>query len=217
MDRQSQEDLKTPGNAPNLDKPLGRGLEQISHLFLTQKLNDPKPVNSMAVRAPEPAMAQSSPGPESRPVLLRPMTSMTRSRFIAILREFLGSLEEGLRVIDVFLPCHPFGEIDLLALDRSNQLTIIDFDNVANDGLVIRGLAHCEWLVQNLPNVRRMHSGQTLQLAGPPRLFLLAPAFSALMTNAARQLIQPRIHRVRYQIFDAGATMGVFFEEEGLV
>jgi hypothetical protein len=212
MDPRKPEESTAFENTAQAEKPLGRGLEQISHLFLTQRLGDGRPVASTAARAPDPPRMPSAARVEPRPILLRPNTSVTRSRFVAILREFLGSLEEGLRVIDVFLPCYPYGEIDLLALDRSNHLTLIDFDTVLNDSLVIRGLAHCEWLVQNLPNVRRMHSGQVLQLTGPPRLFLLAPGFSALMTNAARQLMQPRIHRVRYQLFDTGSTIGVSFE-----
>lgn len=212
MDKEKPSDPATSKGAENPEKPLGRGLEQISHLFLTQRLGDARPPNPSVTRMPEPSAPPTPARLDTRPILLRPNTSMTRARFVAILREFLGSLEEGLRVIDVFLQCHPHGEIDLLALDRANQLTIIDFDTGLNDGLVIRGLAHCEWLKQNLPNVRRMHSGHTLQLSNPPRLFVLAPRFSALAMSAACQLSQPQIHWVRYQVFDTGSATGIFFE-----
>jgi hypothetical protein len=214
MDSQKPEDPKSTQGAEHPEKPLGRGLEQISHLFLTQKLNELRGAGSDAPppRGPEPVLSPVPSRPDARSILLRPNTSITRTRFIALLREFQAALAEGLRVTDVFLPCHPYGEIDALALDRANQLIIIDFDTAPTDALVLRGLAHCEWLVQNLPLVRRMHSGQTLHSPVPPRLFLLAPQFSPMMMGAARQLAQAQIHWVRYQVFDTGGAIGVSFE-----
>src|SRR5262245_27014926 len=109
MDSQKPEDPKGTQSTEQPEKPLGRGLEQISHLFLTQKLielraaGDPPPP-----RGPEPVLSPIPARPDARSILLRPNTSITRTRFIALLREFQGALAEGLRVIDVFLPCHPY-------------------------------------------------------------------------------------------------------------
>jgi len=213
MDSQKPEEPKAPQGTEHPEKPLGRGLEQISHLFLTQKLNELRAAgDSSPTRGPEPILAPIPSRQDARSILLRPNTSITRTRFIALLREFQGALAEGLRVIDVFLPCHPYGEIDALALDRANQLIIIDFDTAPTDALVLRGLAHCEWLMQNLPLVRRMYSGQTLHSPVPPRLILLAPQFSPMMMGAARQLAQPQIQWVRFHVFDTGGATGVSFE-----
>lgn len=197
------------------DKPLGRGLEQISHLFLTQKLNDSRADNPIPRRLPDAALAPTPVRQDSRSILLQPSTSVTRARLVAMLREFQDALEAGLRVIDVLLPCHPYGEMDLLALDRSNEITIIDFETASNDALLLRGLAHCEWLTHNLPNLRRMHAGKTINLSAAPRLFLLAPAFSPLMMSAACQLTQPQKNWVRYQLFDTGGATGIHFEPIG--
>jgi hypothetical protein len=212
MDPQKPEDGKTSQGEERAEKPLGRGLEQISHLFLTQRLNNLRADDPSFSRAGDSAVSEMPSRTESRSVLLKPDVSLTKHRLVALLREFQNALEDGLRVIDVLLPCHPYGEIDLLALDRSNQLTIIDFDTTLGEGLVVRGLAHCEWLVHNLPNVRRMHSGQRLQLSTPPRLFLLVPRFSSFIMSAARQLIQPQVTWIRYQVLDTGATTGILFE-----
>lgn len=191
------------------EKPLGRGLEQVSHLFLspkpnTRRMGDPP-------TTPKPGQP-AAPGLEERSILLQPSTALPKTRIVAMVRQFQDALEEGLHVIDVLLPCHPYGEMDLLAVDRANQLVIVDFETGLNDGLVLRGLAHCEWLVHNLQNVRRMHSGQTLQLSTPPRLLLLAPRFSALALGAARQFIRPQVKWVRYQVLHTGSAMGIFFE-----
>ena len=212
MDPPKREDSTGSQASERPEKPLGRGLEQISHLFLTQKLNDPRAGKPTPAGESDTAFSPIPSRSDARSILLQPSTAITRNRLVALLREFQGVLEQGLRVIDVFLPCHPYGEIDLLALDQSNQITIIDFDTALNDALVLRGLAHCEWLAHNIPNVRRMHSGQTLNLSDPPRLFLLAPRFSPLIVSAARQLIHSQINWVRYQLFDAGGATGIFFE-----
>src|SRR5437899_5233776 len=105
--------------------PLGRGLEDVSHLFLSHKTG----AEALGDRAAVRVLESSSPPSGSREgiTLLRP-ASVTRDHLAIILMEFDGALEEGLRAIDANIPCHPCGEIDLLAVDRANQLTIIDFD-----------------------------------------------------------------------------------------
>ena len=114
----------------------------------------------------------------------------------------------------VFVRCPPHSAIDLLALNSANQLTVIDLETCVDDALVMRGLAHREWLQRNFVNVRRMYPGQTIELSSPIHLFLLAPRFSAVVQNAARQLTPLNIHWVRYHTFDIGSTTGVFFERQ---
>lgn len=186
------------GTAGAPDRPLGRGLEEVSHLFLTR-----------AVRSPE----HSPPPPRARGgiALLRPV-SLTRDQLANILMEWGGALEEGLRAIDAKIPCHPVGEIDLLAVDRASQLTIIDFEATLNDGLLLRGIAHFDWVVRNMPNVQRMHRGQPVNFSLPPRLVLLAPQFSPLLRRVARQISRPQICWVRYHTVDASGDPGILFE-----
>jgi hypothetical protein len=132
-----------------------------------------------------------------------------------MVRDLQGALEEGLRVIDASVPCHPAGEIDLLALDRTNQLTIIDLDTAANDGLLLRGMGHLDWLIHNIPNVQRMHVAQTIHSPAQPRLFLLAPQFSHLFRCAVNHITDRRIVLVRYHVVEVSGTLGVFFERVG--
>jgi hypothetical protein len=117
-----------------------------------------------------------------------------------------------LRGIDFEVPCAPCGEIDLIAIDRANQLTIIDFDTTANDELLLRGLSHFDWAVGNLPNVRRMYRGQAINFSQEPRLFLLAPQFSSRVRRVARQIPRPRIDWVRYHFVETPGRPGIFFE-----
>ena len=213
MEDQKAEDSTTLQNAEHPDQSLGRGLGQISHLFLSQRANDLRAGDQPPGRPQESMIPQTRSRNNGRTVCLQATTSITKARLAAMLRESQNALEEGLRVIDASVPCHPYGEIDLLAVDRSSQLTIIDFETDANDTLVLRGIAHSDWLAHNLANVRRMHPGQTMNLAAHPRLFLLAPRFSSLVTGVARHLAQLQIQWVRYHVLETGGgATGIFFE-----
>src|SRR5213593_4569003 len=191
------------------DKPLGRGLEDVSHLFLSHRTDEAAANDRAVVRSNEPA----SPPPPSRAgvTLLRPAT-VTKDWLTIVLTEFGDAVEDGLRTIDANVPCHPCGEIDLLAVDRTNHLTIIDFDTTANDGLLLRGMGHFDWIVRNMPNVQRMYRDQTINTSLQPRLFLLAPQFSPLARCASRQITRPPIHWVRFVTVEASSGPGIMFE-----
>jgi len=212
MDQQKGEDPISAQDAERSDKPLGRGLEQISHLFLSRRASDLRAGDQLPGRLPESTTSQTQPRLPARMVYLQPNTTITKSRLAVMLREVQGALEDGLRVIDLSVPCHPFGEIDLLAVDRANQLTIIDFETDLSDALLLRGIAHLDWIVQNFPNVRRMYPGHAMQVPAQPRLFLLAPKFSSLMLSVACQLKQLQIEWVRYHVLETGDVTGIFFE-----
>lgn len=192
-------------------RPLGRGLEDVSHLFLSQKPSDATTGRSTPVLLPEPE-SSASHGPHGNVVVLRPM-QVTRDRLFAILPlDWSETLEEGLRTIDAKMPCYPCGEIDLLAVDRLNKLTIIDFDTTLNDGLLLRSLAHFDWIAHNMLSVRRMCPAQGIDFSLPPRLILLAPQFSPLLRGMMRQLTRPQIHLVRYHAVETPAGPGILFE-----
>jgi len=187
------------------DKPLGRGLEEVSHLFFSQRRHETVAGGHASV--PSPQLAHSA-----RTVPLQPSTSATRAELAIMLWEVVGALEEGLRGIDRCIPCPPCGEIDFLALDRTNQLTIIDFETTPNDGLLLRGIGHFDWVVRNNANVRRMYGGRAVNFSLPPRLFLLAPQFSLLLRSVTRHIGRPRMNWVRYHLVDVSGEHGILFE-----
>src|SRR3990167_9088266 len=144
-------------NIGRVDKPLGRGLEDVSHLFLSQRTGEPA-AREQTWR-PLPARGSSQPGTDAGSVLLQPRRSFAKDRLAAALREFDGALDEGMRRIDTNLPCDLCGEIDMIALDGVNQLAIIDFDTTPNDHLLLRGMGHFDWVMHNIANLRRMYPG----------------------------------------------------------
>lgn len=191
------------------DRPLGRGLEDVSHVFLSRRADEGGIDPSGGRRSERPFPREQT---ASSAVLLRPTAHVTREQVAAALKEFEGAIEAGLTGIDAGIPCAPYGEIDLLAVDRASQLTIIDFDTTSSDDLLIRGLGHFDWVVGNIPNLRRMFRGQAINFSLEPRLVLLAPQFSSRVRCVARQITRPYIYWVRYHFVETPGRAGIFFE-----
>jgi hypothetical protein len=213
MDQPQKAVSTTTSDSGRPGSPLGRGLGELSQVFSSYRTTESKPVEQVRRRIAENAAPPSAPSPEkTRPVSLFRNALVTKAQLIALLKENHGTLEDGLRVIDVSLPCHPYGEIDLVGLDSHNQLVVIDCETLFDDALLVRGLAHLDWLSHNAQNVRRMHSGLTINTPDRPRLFLLAPRFSAAVMGAARHLTGIPVLWIRYQALETGSGTGIFFD-----
>jgi hypothetical protein len=193
-------------------RPLGRGLEDVSHLFLPQ---------TTEVSTREPTIERAServsvrPGVRAGAAVLRPGEPITRDQLTATLRECQGALEDNMRAIDVRVPCCPRDEIDLLALDRANQLTIIDVEITLGDGLLLRGVSHVDWVVRNVGMLQRMYQGWTIDGSRQPRLILVAPQFSPFLRSAVRQITRPDVMCYRYHGVQLSGGTGIFFEPVG--
>lgn len=210
MEPQPKPGASTGQGAARPGQPLGRGLEAVSHVFLSEQA-DP---GNTDPRGRRPVAARPLPRdePSSSVILLHAAAHITRERLAPILREFTGALEDGLTLIDAGIPCAPHGEIDLLATDRASQFTIVDFDTVPGDELLMRGLGHLDWVMRNVPNLRRMFRGQAINFSLPPRLFLLAPQFSSRVRSVTRQITTLQVDWVRYHLLDMAGRTGILFE-----
>jgi hypothetical protein len=140
-------------------------------------------------------MAQENQTPA---VVLLAARPVAREQLLSLLGEQPAALEEGLKVIDANLPCETPGDIELIALDSTKQLTVIDVDDKPNESLLLRGLAHLDWVVRNTPLLRRTYQGLVINFSLQPRLFLVAPDFSPLFRCALHHLQSVQIDCVKY-------------------
>jgi hypothetical protein len=176
----------------------------VSHIFLSPRPAESERDSAAGQRAERQAAAGH--------VLLQSVPDVTREQVAAILKEFDGAIEAGLTTIDAGIPCPPHDEIDLLAVDRLSQLTIVDFETAASDDLLTRGLCHFDWALRNMANVRRMFRGQPINFSLQPRVILLAPEFSARARSVARHITRPYIYWVRFHLVEASGRLGLLFE-----
>lgn len=123
-----------------------------------------------------------------------------------------AALEEGLRAIDANIPCDPFGFIDLVAVDSLDQLCIINVDVVPKDESLLRGIAYFDWIVRNISIVRRMYQGRVINFSAKPRLFLVAPGFSPLLTCVAQRSTSPEVCCFAFRTVAMPGGVGILFE-----
>ena len=191
------------------NRALGRGLEDISHLFLSVPPEQP-----VALCREQP-VASPLPRPRAGLGVLRPGVEITRHQLTATLLECGDALEQGMHALGIAVSCSPYGTIDVIAVDRYNQLTIIDVEAAVGDGLLARGITHVDWATRNMTTVRRMFEKWEIDASGPPRLALVAPTFSPFVLGALRQIKTPHITCFRYLTATMSGGTAVLFEQVG--
>jgi hypothetical protein len=192
------------------ERRLARGLEDVSHLFLTQPPNRPtekaEEQTAFAVQTSQEVVRPATPIP------LHSSPAVNRELLISLLHDKTDVLEEGLKAIDTNVSCAPFGSIDLVAVDSFKRLSVIGVDTLQSDVSLLQGIAHVDWLVRNTPVVRRMYKDHAIDFSIPPRLFLVAPHFSPLFQCVAQRLFSPRISCFEYRTAGMPAGLGILFE-----
>jgi hypothetical protein len=199
-----------PEDHRRTEKRLARGLEDVSHLFLSQPTGRPaekgEEQNTPCEQAlPEPAQPRT-------PIVLHASPALNRELLVSLLNKYTAVLEEGMHAIDSNVPCDPYGPIDLLAVDGADQLAVVDVDTAPNNELFLRGIAHYDWFVRNNPIIRRMYHGRVINFSAQPRLFLVAPDFSPLLKCAAQRSACPQVYCFGYRTVAMPGGMGVLFE-----
>ena len=187
---------------------ISRGLDQVSHLFLSH----------VAERAARGRSGNGSELPEhaqeNQPLglLLRASRTVDRERLVSLLHEQPEALKEGLKVIDADLPCETPGNVELLGLDTTSRLVVIDVEDKPNESLLLRGMAHLDWVVGNTALLRRIYREQLINFSLQPQLFLVAPDFSPLFRFAIRHMRSLQIQCIKYDAVALPAGIGIFCE-----
>lgn len=194
------------------DRPSGRGLEDVSHLFQSRQVEERQGASVVERTV---AGTQAQPEVRAGATVLRVGEPITREKLRVTLRECQGALETNLRTIDACIPCRSDGEIDLLAVDTANRLVVIDVEIAPHDDLFLRGVAGVDWLVRHLPMLRHYYSAWAIDFSRQPRLVFVAPSFSSLLINAAYSVAGPEIACFRYRSVKIAAGTGIFFEQVG--
>jgi hypothetical protein len=193
------------------EKRISRELEDISHLFLSKSPD--KPDEKAQAPKSTPAQAPSKLDQPRTPFLLQEVLTVSRELILGFLKDNAAVLEEGLRAIDTNVPCDPFGSIDMVALDSRNQICIMNVDIDQKDESLLSGMAYCDWIIRNAPIVRRMYQARTINFSAQPRLFLVAPGYSPLVTCAAQRSTCPEVICFSYRTVAMPSGIGILFEQ----
>jgi hypothetical protein len=189
---------RQPSASGRPEKHLARSLEDVSYLFLSEKAAEAPSTDEQ--RRGSSGQACPNAGDRSPLIVLDRSPVLQRDSLVSTLNAHTGVLEEGLRAIDANVPLGTDAPIDLLAIDRLNHLSIIDLDLSGADELLLRGICHFDWMVRNVPILRRMYHGRVIDFSAQPRVFLIAPRFSPMFLCAAQRIASPQIRCFLYQV-----------------
>ena len=110
-----------------------------------------------------------------------------------------GLVEEGLFVLDAHLRAGDGDLIDLLAVDGSGALSILEIDRGGEDDLLDRSLTHHGWVGSQLQFLRRLYGEERIHPLRTPRAILLAREFSPAFLRKVPDLrvpITPLVYRM---------------------
>ena len=110
-------------------------------------------------------------------------------------------IEQGLHIISHQHPTDS-GPLDILAVDSEGTLVVIELKNEASDSHLDQGLRYYDWCRQNIPWISRVHSGKNhVDPDTPPRLMLIAPAFTDTVKRIAKY-VDAELHLIEYHAFE---------------
>jgi len=108
-------------------------------------------------------------------------------------------VEKGLFVLDAHLRAGSAGLIDLLAVDGSGALAILEIDRAGEDDLLNRSLEHHGWVGSQIPFLRRLYGAERIHPLRTPRAILLAQQFSPAFLRKIHDLripVTPIVYRL---------------------
>ncbi len=198
-------------NSSNPERRPAGGVEDVVHLFLTQP---PGHATSSSAAGEAPSASGRQPAVRSDPIVTvaRPAAAPGKDEILRLLNANAAALESGLRAIDGAVPCGLSRTIDLLAVDGLSQLVVIALEAAPNDGMLLRAVFEYDWIVGNVPILRKLYQGQGINFSAPPRIFLVAPEFSQQLTCAARRIQSPRIGCYRYRAIAVPSGAALLFD-----
>ena len=110
-----------------------------------------------------------------------------------------GIVEEGFFPLDAHLRAGNGGLIDLLAVDASGALVVLEIDRSGEDHLLRRSLEHQGWILTQVNFLRRLYGPERIQPFRSPRAILLSSQFSPAFLARIAELpisISPMIYRL---------------------
>jgi hypothetical protein len=128
----------------------------------------------------------------------------------ALLIEAPHALEHGLRVIDAVLDPADSCRFDLLALDKSGLLVLVETAVQNADALFLRALDHYRWTIEHLDLLVRLHRQHSLDAGRPPRLLLAMPEIPLELKARSAQLTGINITLVEVRYLEAKGVRGLW-------
>lgn len=126
------------------------------------------------------------------------------SKLEDLIRQAPELIEAGLIFIDHQIQTNR-GPLDVLMKDSGNALVIAEIKVIEDDGILFQGIDYYDYLARNLDGYARAYKKFEIDVNQEPRLFLIAPTFSANLLNRIKWINIP-ISLFSYQCIEFDET-----------
>ena len=97
------------------------------------------------------------------------------------------SVESGLKIIDTFFKLSNGREIDILAVDKDNNLVVMELKKDQDDTQLTQALDYYDWVLNNIDTLRRLFPNTKFESV-PPRIVLVAKKYTDNIILLAKYL-----------------------------
>ncbi|MBU0759951.1 MAG: PilZ domain-containing protein [Candidatus Omnitrophica bacterium] len=148
-----------------------------------------------------------------------PLSRITRveledkEEMLLLVKKGIGTIEQGLRIIDEKINLKEGGMLDLLGLDSSGQLVIIKLTIEENESMLIEALKHYDWILRNVSLLGRIYR-EDIDFKQNPKIILIGPLFSEFFKRQISYIKPLKIEVFDYYCLSIDGQKALFFENK---
>ncbi|MBU1006463.1 MAG: PilZ domain-containing protein [Candidatus Omnitrophica bacterium] len=136
-----------------------------------------------------------------------------KDELFSLVKKSVESIEHGLRIIDEKIDPEEGGFLDLLGMDLTGQLVVIELTVEENETMLMEALKHYDWVLRNTSLLKRIYRDD-IDFAQSPRVVLIGPLFSLSFRRQMSYIKPIDIKVLGYRCLNVGGQKALFFEKE---
>jgi len=124
----------------------------------------------------------------------------------------LECLEPGLKLVDKNIDFSEGGTLDILAIDYTNTLVLMELLPKEQEEVLIVALKHFEWVIRHLSVLKKIYA-LPIELSSIPRIIIIAPRFTDSFKRLTENIHPARIELFEYRCLETQGTRGLFLNK----
>ncbi len=121
-----------------------------------------------------------------------------KSNIVKKIFELPDEVESGLKIVDKDVRIADYGSIDVIGVDNSKRLVLIEIGLDDNPQILLDALGHFDWVVRNEEIIRRLYGSSGVDYFGKPRVFAMIPHLSDLFLRISSYFSQLELDLFEY-------------------
>jgi hypothetical protein len=128
-----------------------------------------------------------------------------------------GEVEEGLTILDRDVKIADYGSIDMIGADHLKRLVIVAVGLDDSPQVIMDSVGHLDWVVRNEDIVSRLYSGDKVNHAATPRVFVMVPRLSDRLLRISSYFAGMELDLFEYKYIASIDSLVVEKSEKSLI